>query len=80
MEMMTVVMEQMNLQNTARVTVELVLVIFSHVIMEIVYREFIYVTVIMIVWTTAMKTVDINAVRILFNQKRNGIKYFIEHI
>lgn len=65
MEMMTVVMEQMSHQSTVRVTEELVLVIYSHVIMETVYQEFIYVTVIMTVWITVMKTVVINVVSML---------------
>lgn len=52
----------MNLQNIVNQKEEHALVIYSHVIMEIVYQEFIFVMVIMIAWITVMKMIDINAV------------------
>lgn len=62
MVMMTVVMEQMNLQSIARVKAGPALVICSLVIMAIVSLEFISVMEIMTVWTTVMKIADMNAV------------------
>lgn len=61
-ETMIVVMVPMNRQNIANQRDVLASVICSRVTMAIAYREFTFATATMIVWTTATKTIDINAV------------------
>lgn len=59
--MMIAVTLRTNLRNIARVTVVPVSVIYSHVTMEIAYREYTFATATTIVLITAMKITDTNA-------------------
>lgn len=65
MVMMIVVMAPMNHQNIAKAKVALALVTFSLVTTAIAFHASTFVMVIMIVWITAMKTSDTNAVSFL---------------
>lgn len=65
--MTTVAMEPMNHQNIVRAKVVHALETYLLATTAIAYHEFIFATVIMIVWITATKIIDINAVSKLTN-------------
>lgn len=67
METMIVWMEVTNHQSTVIPKEELALAIFSLVIMDTAYQEFIFVTVTMIAWTIRMKMIATNAVSRFFS-------------